>query len=355
MSQPSIRFTQPQVASAKRPRNSLLTDGVKPQIHRLFMNKEQISAINALYDSKEVTNTLYSLEHDAGSSHLPSQMQARIFLGENHLPLSGVDPLKTRWRLIRSQTWGDGSGKRTKALYQCACGYSTQARQEVESLRKQKKIMKCNTHADAPTSVKSQGNTSTVSSHNTRPWRRHMAYDFKGCLVHADVTFCPEDQQVLRIMGFFTHNAECQNARITRYPPIRLHPQVYEIALQQLQSAFDLYAVKEINLQLFKHKVYKGMKDDPQFHNFRYLILRSDSSRIYRTLSQRQGINTREAPEVNIHNWLDASSRIYKPKRRPMRSIWMFGRKWTRYPGANRDKIRAINAFRSSPPSSRRI
>ncbi|KAG8918999.1 hypothetical protein FRC02_001993 [Tulasnella sp. 418] len=315
MSQRRIRFMQPQVASAKRPSNSLLTDGLKPQISQLLLTKQQISALKKLHDSNAFTNILYSLEPDTANSHLPSQMEARIFLGENSIQLSGRDPLKSRWRLIRTQTWGIGNEKRTKAVYQCACGYSTLTRQEVEISRKEKKIMKVNRQDDAPTAFHNKANQSKAptNSHTPRPWNRHMAYDFTGCLVHADITFCPEDQKVLRIMGYFTHNEGCQNAKIVRLPPIPLHPHVYEIALQQLQSGFDLYAVKEINLQLFKNKVYKGMKEDPQFRNFRYLILRSDSSRIYRTLSQRQGIDTRTTPEVNIHNWLSPSSRLYKP------------------------------------------
>ncbi|KAG8942887.1 hypothetical protein FRC03_002837, partial [Tulasnella sp. 419] len=312
MPPPVFHFKQPQVASAKRPLNTLHTD-LKPQISQLLLSKEQIVAIGNLYDSNEATNILFSLGGDAEKSLLPSQIQARAFLKENHLQLNGIDTLKTRWRKITAQSWGHGNTRQTRALYQCACGYSTHARQDVERTRKEKKVMKVRMQDDAPSSLRTQPTKPDLSGPTPRLWDRHMAYDFTGCLAHADITFCPADHQVLRIMGYFTHNEGCQKAKIERLPPIPLHPQVYEIALQQLQDGFDLYAVKERNRQLFKQKFYIGMKEDPQMRNFRYLILRTDSSCVYHMFFQRQGIDTHEAPEVNIHSWLNPSSRSYKP------------------------------------------
>lgn len=56
------------------------------------------------------------------------------------------------------------------------------------------------------------------------------------------------------------------------------------------------------------------MDDDPQYRNHRYLILRSDSSRLYRAMARLRGIDSSKRPEVNIHQWLDPASPHYQPQ-----------------------------------------
>ena len=68
-------------------------------------------------------------------------------------------------------------------------------------------------------------------------WRRHAAYDFTGCLAHADVTYIdkPETRIVIRVFGCFDHNDDCQKSHLVRYPPIPIHEHVIEVALRQLR------------------------------------------------------------------------------------------------------------------------
>lgn len=70
-------------------------------------------------------------------------------------------------------------------------------------------------------------------------WKRHAPYNFVGCLAHIDITFQSTDGQVLRVVGYLVHNEACQKARMARNPPIPLHPQVYHLALQQLQAGAE--------------------------------------------------------------------------------------------------------------------
>jgi hypothetical protein len=41
---------------------------------------------------------------------------------------------------------------------------------------------------------------------------------------------------VVRIQGLLLHNDTCQQAALDRFPMLKLHPSVYEIALQQLHD-----------------------------------------------------------------------------------------------------------------------
>ncbi|KIO25195.1 hypothetical protein M407DRAFT_25419 [Tulasnella calospora MUT 4182] len=144
-------------------------------------------------------------------------------------------------------------------------------------------------------------------------WKRHAPYNFVGCLAHVDITFQSTDGQVLRVVGYLDHNEECQKARMGRNPPIPLYPHVYRLALQQLQAGSDLHSIKTFNRKMIDQRLYHGMGSDSSQWNFRYLILRTDSSRLYRMLSRRQGITTKTPAEVNVHQWLDPTSKHFQP------------------------------------------
>ena len=87
-----------------------------------------------------------------------------------------------------------------------SCGYSTEARQKQSS------------------------------SQSKDQWSRQAPYDFTGCCAHADITYNKSGSTVLRIIGYFEHNKECQNSTLVRYPSIPLHEHVYAVALKQLSQ-----------------------------------------------------------------------------------------------------------------------
>ena len=87
-----------------------------------------------------------------------------------------------------------------------SCGYSTEARQK------------------------------RSSSQTKDKWSRQAPYDFTGCYAHADITYDTTSSNILRIIGYFEHNEDCQNATLVRYPSIPLHEHVYKVALEQLSQ-----------------------------------------------------------------------------------------------------------------------
>ena len=86
------------------------------------------------------------------------------------------------------------------------CGYSTEARQKWSSSQ-----------------LKDQ-------------WSQQAPYDFTGCCAHADITYNKYCSTMLRIIGYFEHNEECQNSTLVRYPSIPLHDHIYEVTLEQLSQ-----------------------------------------------------------------------------------------------------------------------
>ena len=84
---------------------------------------------------------------------------------------------------------------------------------------------------------KSRHREAFQSTQDQRDWRRHAAYDFTGCLAHADVTYLdkPETRVIIRVFGCFDHNEDCQTSYLVRYPPIPIHEHVIEVALRQLR------------------------------------------------------------------------------------------------------------------------
>jgi hypothetical protein len=92
------------------------------------------------------------------------------------------------------------------------CGYNTLARQDAD--KKNKKGQ----HTEGG------------------QWTRCAPYDFTGCLAHADITYDERSGEILRIIGFLEHNADCRLSIMKRMPSIPLHPHVVEVALEQLRN-----------------------------------------------------------------------------------------------------------------------
>lgn len=76
------------------------------------------------------------------------------------------------------------------------------------------------------------------------PWTRQNPFDFTGCLAHIELTEFEQDGTVKAIVGHLEHNDACRAANMKRLPAVPLHPHVYEIAMEQLESGaryeFDL-------------------------------------------------------------------------------------------------------------------
>lgn len=110
------------------------------------------------------------------------------------------------------------------------CGYDTTSRQKGKKLREKE-------HPD------------TVKQAGLKNWERRAAYDFTGCLAHADITFVKSDPPIItRILGYFIHNNKCIDAKLRRFPSIPLHPHVREVALRQMRRGAR-YVSEVLNIQ----------------------------------------------------------------------------------------------------------
>ena len=54
--------------------------------------------------------------------------------------------------------------------------------------------------------------------------------------MHVDITYDTTSSNVLRIIGYFEHNKDCQNTTLVRYPSIPLHKHIYKAVLEQLSQ-----------------------------------------------------------------------------------------------------------------------
>lgn len=65
---------------------------------------------------------------------------------------------------------------------------------------------------------------------------RRIAYAYTGCLAHVEVTERIGSGAISRIAGFWKHSEECLKTPLGRLPTIPLHPDVYRVALNQLED-----------------------------------------------------------------------------------------------------------------------
>lgn len=103
---------------------------------------------------------------------------------------------------------------------------------------------------------------------------------------------------------------------MTRLPPIPLHPSVFSIALQQLAIGAQLTDIQATNRAMFEHCKYEHQPPHTDLAKspYRWLLQKSDSRSLYRQFNRLRGLRISVAPHVNVHQWLDPSSRAYKPE-----------------------------------------
>ncbi|KAJ7120647.1 hypothetical protein C8R46DRAFT_1256644 [Mycena filopes] len=99
-----------------------------------------------------------------------------------------------------------------------------------------------------------------------------------------------------------------------RIPAVPLHPHVYEVALDQLESGASVSAIQTKNIEMLTQKTYREMDSyHPETANVRYKFLPSDSRHLYRLYNRANGIDVTFKPQYNIHNWLDPESPHFHP------------------------------------------
>lgn len=119
---------------------------------------------------------------------------------------------------------------------------------------------------------------------------------------------------ILRIRGYLTHNEDCLSAKYANAPRAPLHPNVFEHCLRLLNVGAPLTEVKTRNREMVERLTYRDMPktDEARIHSkYRWLLHDSDTRALYRLFNRQQGIDTRTAAHVNVHEWLDPTSSKY--------------------------------------------
>ncbi|KAH9895806.1 hypothetical protein C8Q73DRAFT_664898 [Cubamyces lactineus] len=288
--------------------------GTTPQIKHLFCSAKQEAALREIYANQQ---------HFARTYTSGTQDKAQEVLKRHGLDHKALQSLESRWKMSGT------SGRRNRvstqetvvrAIFQCACGYDTDARQR----RGGAKTDATNAKAVASLLVAVEGDSESASLQAMpvvaeegaeTAWKRRAPYPFTGCLAHADVTFVENSGFVLRIQAVFEHNAACQSASMVRFPAIPLHPHVVELALEQLRGNASVSQIRNKNLELLEATAYRDQRGaQAAVANHRYNLLTSDFRSLYRRhYRDHFGVDINVAPEYNVHNWLDPDSKFYKP------------------------------------------
>ncbi|KAK7676803.1 hypothetical protein QCA50_020209 [Cerrena zonata] len=263
--------------------------------------------VAALYCTEAQREAIHKIHGPNGSRvakvfpETPSgQTTATAFLTERNLDQHSLAMLESRWSIANVWRWSrKGDVKVVRTLYQCVCGYDTPSRQRGKQQKK-------TDHPD------------TSPSDSTSEWRRRAAYDFTGCLVHADITYLDMQPRVItRVVGFFEHNDACRESRLVRYPPVPIHDHVIEVALRQLRQGASVNTIQKTNLDMIQRHAYRNQTKnlDSACLNVRYEILPGDFSRLYRRHNlEAYGIHIDNRPECNVDDWLNSGSPLYKPE-----------------------------------------
>ncbi|TFK45583.1 hypothetical protein OE88DRAFT_1649201 [Heliocybe sulcata] len=182
------------------------------EVRKLPLSHSQLASIDKLY----ATGAIHSAQYDP--DHLTTQASILEFMQAHGLDGQSRQQLEGRWHAQWGVSWdvGKEGDRHWRTLLQCACGYHTDARQQHD-------MKKCDPSGE-------------LDHADPKPWERRNPYDYTGCLAHIEITDRVSDGAVLCIVGYFQHNTECEAATMKRLPAVPLHPHVYEVALQQLQT-----------------------------------------------------------------------------------------------------------------------
>ncbi|GAA6001577.1 hypothetical protein JCM5350_003857, partial [Sporobolomyces pararoseus] len=252
------------------PTKSLIPDGrknryspfiEKPFIKQLNLSEEQRDTIETLYE----TGTPFLCHFDESQ---PSQDAAQNLLSQHGL--TGRS-LLTKW----AKRWSKSSPNFERVLYQCKCGSSSISRGTA---------------------------------------KRRTPYPFVGCLAHLEVRSSRQTSTITQIAGHVNHNAACNEAQVTRFPEIPVHPHVYEDLASLLEYGADLTGLQVRNTEMIRSRAYRDMdKNDPKLnqYHYRYELLPDDYSTVYRKYYRSIGLDPKKPAEQNIDAWLDPNSPTY--------------------------------------------
>ncbi|KAJ3527538.1 hypothetical protein NM688_g8115 [Phlebia brevispora] len=256
-------------------------------IKSLYCTDRQRAGIEAVHRDHKLEKHVFHLTAS-------SQEQAQVFLRKHGLDTDSLKKLERRWTISHTVRWERKStGQRlSRILYQCSTGYDTAARQ----------LGKAKSPPELLDSSKKE-------------WQHRAPYDHTECLAHAEVTTVVSSGNVLRVAGYFEHNEDCKNAVMKRFPAVPLHPDVYNIALQQLRQGAGITEIQSENLRRLQAKAYQDQPlDDGMLANYRFNLLSGDFSRLYRIhYRDTHKVDLSARPEHNVDNWLNSESSSYKP------------------------------------------
>ncbi|RDX44477.1 hypothetical protein OH76DRAFT_1322336, partial [Lentinus brumalis] len=265
-----ILLLTPEEASGQEVELSALRRNSDVYIEELWLTddqREKLEAIYAFSGHPELCNRQFSVRKPK------EQVEVAALLASEGLDPDGRASIGNRWT---SRWWMDSEKKgivTRRELYQCDCGYD----------------------------------------HTVRESRtRRVAVAFTGCLAHAEILSEVATGRILMVRGLFTHNDGCKSAFLTRIPHLRLHPEVFSVALKQLSVGAQLADIQATNLALFESRGYAAQPADLSKSPYRWLLQKTDTTSLYRQFNRIRGVRTKIAPQDNIHAWLDPHSPSYK-------------------------------------------
>ncbi|KAI0039609.1 hypothetical protein FA95DRAFT_1612439 [Auriscalpium vulgare] len=189
-------------------------------VAQLILDEEQKKSVKLIHKSNELEDHTFDSRSDADG------VAAATLLAGLGLDDEAREDITNRWK----KRWGSDYGQKGMAqaihrdLYQCVCGYA---------------------HREAGTR------------------KRHSPLDFTGCLAHVEVTYGCDSRKVLRVRGFFVHNAACEEATLTRLPTNPVHPAVFKATLEQLRQGATWTDIQESNRRMIKACTYPGVMRTP--------------------------------------------------------------------------------------------
>ncbi|KAK0430582.1 hypothetical protein EV421DRAFT_1933778 [Armillaria borealis] len=255
-----------------RPKPSLtarqLAADIWGSINQLKLTNEQKIQYRTITEQGKIEEHIFSVCGDA-EEVLESQSAAASLMGVHGLDLRSREAPENRWNTRHSRKI---TSETVKAIYQCDCAYD---------------------HISAGSK------------------KRLTPAPYTGCLAFAEITYSIDTERIIRIRGYFDHNAACREALLTCIPPFPIHPDVFKLALAQMAGSVSLNEIQKKNRLMIRSLGYPGMQENPHEWRWRYMLEKGDYRSLYRQFSRMQGIRTANQPHVNIHAWLDPTSSHY--------------------------------------------